>query len=208
LFVYSSISMADTAHKILDATEALMAGTGFRRVTVDEIAQEAGVSRATIYLHYKSKEEIGLAYTDRIHRRLLDHLGSIANSNASAKEKLKAMLVGRVIFALDNAPSDSNQFNELFAAIRPAYMVRRETYFKNESDLFKAVLRMGRRRGEFEIENIAKTALALIMAMNGLMPFSLNQRQLKSRWEIEGLAELISDMLVSGLGINLSSSRR
>jgi AcrR family transcriptional regulator len=46
---------------ILDAAEKVFQGKGFQAVTVDEIAEAAELSKGTIYLYYKSKEDILLA---------------------------------------------------------------------------------------------------------------------------------------------------
>ena len=44
--------------RILAAAAALIIRYGYDKTTVDEIAQEAGVSKGAIYLHFKSKEDL------------------------------------------------------------------------------------------------------------------------------------------------------
>ncbi len=44
--------------RILDAAADLIAHYGYDKTTVDEIAQEAGVSKGAIYLHFKSKIDL------------------------------------------------------------------------------------------------------------------------------------------------------
>lgn len=46
---------------ILDAAEKVFKGKGFQEVTVDNIADAAELSKGTIYLYFKSKEDILLA---------------------------------------------------------------------------------------------------------------------------------------------------
>ena len=48
------------AQAILTATMELMAEVGFAGVTVDGVAQRAGVGKATIYRRWKSKERLVL----------------------------------------------------------------------------------------------------------------------------------------------------
>lgn len=51
-------AMKETRQRILDAAWNLTATTGFEPVSVDEIAAEAGVGRATIFRHFGSKTDV------------------------------------------------------------------------------------------------------------------------------------------------------
>jgi AcrR family transcriptional regulator len=64
--------------EILDGAERLMADFGYAKVTMEDVAREAGVGRTTIYLHFKTKEEVALAVLDRVHARNLENLRRIA----------------------------------------------------------------------------------------------------------------------------------
>lgn len=44
--------------EILDAARRVFAHSGFNQVTVDEIAEEAGVAKGTVYLYFPSKQEL------------------------------------------------------------------------------------------------------------------------------------------------------
>lgn len=45
-------------NRILDAANELIVRYGYDKTTVQEIAQQAGVSKGSIYLHFKSKDEL------------------------------------------------------------------------------------------------------------------------------------------------------
>ncbi|HLK58033.1 MAG TPA: helix-turn-helix domain-containing protein, partial [Chthonomonadaceae bacterium] len=68
----------DLHSAILDATEILLARSGYQQMTMEDIAKEAGVARRTIYLHFKGKEEVALSSIDRVVERLLEQLRSLA----------------------------------------------------------------------------------------------------------------------------------
>ncbi|MCA9913104.1 MAG: TetR family transcriptional regulator [Anaerolineae bacterium] len=59
-----------------DAALALFLERGFEEVTVEEIAQAAGVSRRTFFRYYKSKEEVMVEHLDRDGERLLEELAA------------------------------------------------------------------------------------------------------------------------------------
>ncbi|MCY1078291.1 TetR/AcrR family transcriptional regulator [Archangium lansingense] len=46
------------ADQILDAAATLLVRHGYRKVTVDDISREAGIGKGTVYLHWRSKQEL------------------------------------------------------------------------------------------------------------------------------------------------------
>lgn len=48
----------ERANRILDAATALILRWGYNKTTIDDIAREAGVAKGTIYLHWKTREEL------------------------------------------------------------------------------------------------------------------------------------------------------
>jgi len=191
--------VTETRDKILDAAEAFVTASGFSKLTMEHLAREAGVSRATIYVHFKNKSEIALECADRIHLRLLAYLRQIAGLDGPVVGRLRSVLIGRVLFAVDAARRQSIATDRMLAAIRPAYMLHREQYFANEAKVVLQLLQEGVRRGEFFVSEPDLTALALVLSTNSLMPFSLSARQLKARRQIEKRVSKIVDMILSGL---------
>lgn len=48
----------ERAHRILDAAADLIGRWGYRKTAVDDIARLAGVAKGTIYLHWKTREDL------------------------------------------------------------------------------------------------------------------------------------------------------
>jgi AcrR family transcriptional regulator len=55
----------EVRNTILDATDRLLARHGYRGMTMEELAREAGVGKGTLYLHFSSKEDVALSSIDR-----------------------------------------------------------------------------------------------------------------------------------------------
>ena len=184
---------------ILDATDRLLARYGYRKMTVEDIASEARIGKGTIYLHFSSKEEVVLSHVDRIVDRLKDRLREIGSSNAPAADRLREMLLTRVLFRFDSIQHYTQSLNDLLAALRPGLLARRARYFEAEAQIFAEVLTAGRRTGELEFDNEHATAHALLQATNGLLPYSLSTMELGERQEVEQRAADVADLILSGL---------
>ena len=61
----SGVDRQERADRILDTARELLLAWGYRRVTIDELAQRAGVGKGTIYLHWRSREEVFHAVSAR-----------------------------------------------------------------------------------------------------------------------------------------------
>jgi AcrR family transcriptional regulator len=53
-----------TRERIIDAAAKLFYGEGIRRVSVDAVAEKAGVTKRTLYYHFESKNDLIAAYLD------------------------------------------------------------------------------------------------------------------------------------------------
>lgn len=197
--------MEHTADLILDAVERLLGRYGYQKMTLDDIAREAGVGRRTIYLHFPSKEEVALRSIDRVVERVLVRLQGIAEDDTlPTPERLRRMLVARILTRIDAVRDYHESLDSLFEALRPAYMRRRGRYFEAEAALFGRVLEAGRREGalslpEGETEDSLPTARTLLLATNSLLPYSLSVRELGERDAIAERAERLSSLLLTGL---------
>jgi TetR/AcrR family transcriptional repressor of mexJK operon len=60
---------ASKAETILAAAERAFLASGFGAVTMDRVAREAGASKATVYAHFTSKEELFGAVVANVSRR-------------------------------------------------------------------------------------------------------------------------------------------
>jgi AcrR family transcriptional regulator len=78
---------------IVSSVNRLLAEKGFDLMTVDEVAADVGIAKASLYKHFTSKEELAAAAMIRILERalaFLDEQGTRA-PEAAAVEQLKAV---------------------------------------------------------------------------------------------------------------------
>lgn len=198
---------APTRTALLDATERLLGRIGYRKLTMEDIAQEAGLSRRTVYVYFRSKEEVVLGTIDRIVDRVSARLGEVARAPGRASERLRDMLVERVRVRVESVREYPHALEGIFAELRPAYLERRKAYFEAETELLATVLREGQRGGEFEARDARETALLLLTATNALLPHGLSPTQLLDVESTLRQARALAELLVGGLRSKGSKGR-
>lgn len=198
----------ETREAILDATDHLLATRGFRRVTMDEIAAQAGVSRRTIYMYFPSKEEVGLSSIDRVVENTHRRLQEISAGPGDPATILREILIARVLNRIDSVRPYRQSLNELFEAVRSGYMERRRRQWSREVELIAAVLEVGRARRRFVLDDDAtSTAVTLIQATNAFLPYSLSAEEIGERDQVETGIRRMADLLLKSLTRAASSTR-
>jgi AcrR family transcriptional regulator len=197
-----------TRDALLDAAENLLGGLGYRKLTVEDVARGAGLSRRTFYLHFAGKEEATLAVLDRDIDRLVEGLRRLAREPGTARDRLGAMLRFRVRFLHERARRRTDANDEIYGQLRPLYMPRREGYLATESAVFAEVLDAGRRDGELRFDDAGETATLLLLATNAFLPFGLSPRQLRRKAELDRRVASMAELLLRGLDAPELSTRK
>ena len=136
-----SSERADIRTRLLDAAERLLARYSYKKMTMDDLAEEASVGRRTIYCHFKSKEDLALATLDRTIDLLVAELRRLADAAGPPAERLHRMLVGRILFLFDRERDYFHSLDDMYAAIRSRYKAHREKYVRAEAEVFAEVIR-------------------------------------------------------------------
>ena len=195
----TTLAPCEVRDAILDAAERLLARYGYQKMTMDDLAREAGIGKGTTYLHFPSKQEVILCSIDRIVERLLEQLRTIARSDAAPTDKVRQMLRTRVLFRFDSVKDYSLGLDDVLRALRPAYLARRQRYFAAEAAVIAKVLRDGEVLEAFTVAEPLAAAHTLLLATNALLPYSLSRRELGKRKEVEEQVGRIADLLLAGL---------
>lgn len=81
-------------NEILDAAERLFGTKGFDSTSTNDILNEIGIARGTLYYHFKSKEEILDAVISRMMNRLIEKAkGIAAEKNVPVLQRLTMMML-------------------------------------------------------------------------------------------------------------------
>lgn len=108
---------------ILDVTASLVAANGLRSVTMSEVAEQAGIGRATLYKYFPDVDAILAAWHERQVGGHLRRLAELRDRPGGAAERLKAVLE---TYALIQHEHDGSEITALLH--RGAHVARAERH--------------------------------------------------------------------------------
>ncbi len=77
--------------KILDTAARLFFTQGYNDTGINQIIEEAGIAKASLYKHFESKTDLLVAYLRRTHQRWLERLEAEIQKVKDPREKLLAI---------------------------------------------------------------------------------------------------------------------
>lgn len=186
----------ETREGILAAADRLFERYGYRKTTVDEIAVEAGIGKGSIYLHFASKEEIGICWLARLHDSLFQDLTAIASSPEAPADRLIQFLVQRVMLRFDIFANHQRSMDEALAKLKCHLEERKKAFHAKEADLIAGIIQSGIAGGSFASADPADDGRSMIVATNALLPYSLRPEQLGDREFVESQARDLAKLLL------------
>jgi AcrR family transcriptional regulator len=119
--IFSKLSFKDQAFKlrenaILDATTRILAAKGYDLMTMDDVANEVGISKPSLYKHFKSKEDLVGEALIRLIDGAIDFLAQL-DATLAPIEKLTTLLEWALRIRLEGGmpflPSTSSHVRDM-----------------------------------------------------------------------------------------------
>ena len=155
-------------HQIMNAAEDVFAQKGFDKARMDDIADKTGLSKGTLYLYYKSKDDLIIAIVDRIFQRGFRALKTLDLSETSATDAIWAFT--------DTVTKDLKimlrlmpiTFEFMGLAFRNKFVQQAfKNYFNHYMDVLIPIIQKGIDTGEFRPRDAHEIALAMGAVMEG-----------------------------------------
>jgi AcrR family transcriptional regulator len=89
---------------IMEAGSEVFRRLGFSKATLEDVAREVGINRATLYYYVADKEELLIAILDEPIHRMTSDLRDIAALNLPPREKLRRAILQHMRALEDNYP--------------------------------------------------------------------------------------------------------
>ena len=183
--------------QILNTAEEVFASHGFEGANMDLIAERSGLSKGAVYWYFKKKDDIISALLDRVFRRSINGLRSIAAEPDSPRSRL--LRIGEQI------SRDYQGMQRLMPIALEFYAMalRRKSVRKHLAGLYDELLSIltplveeGVASGDFAAVEPRKAATLLIASYEGLgLVWSLSPKLVD--WKSHG--PLMASVLMSGL---------
>jgi TetR/AcrR family fatty acid metabolism transcriptional regulator len=190
--------VADKRSAILRAAIRVFANNGYFNSKVADIAREAGVADGTVYLYFKSKEEILHSIFDRsMEEAIADgrkRLAGVSDPREKLRriaelhlERLGADRDLAVVFQVELR--GSTKFMEEFSAAG----------FAEYLGLIRATIEEGQREGVFRSELNAKVAAKILFG--ALDEMATNWILSGRRYKLAPMAEPVLDIILNGVSV-------
>ena len=113
--VKASKTKLDVSEQIFDATDRLMAKEGLHHLSMHKLAKEAGIAAGTIYLYFKSKDELLAQFARRVFNKFVTAIEEGFDESQSFFEQYRRMWWNIWHFLQENPTilSNMNQYRSL-----------------------------------------------------------------------------------------------
>jgi len=193
---------------IQEATMRVIARKGMSAATMQEIAEEAGVAKGTIYLYFRDRDELVEKTFENAMTQLHAKIDEAMNAAGSFEEKLRRMLSAKMRFFEEN-----REFFRLFMSLRypegNAQQQRRQKrtcqpQYQSRVDQFSTLLQQGMDAGEIRRSNPQRLAIFLIEGSNAV---TIERVMEEAPPPEQDDVEMIASALLEGIAIRKTAKR-
>jgi AcrR family transcriptional regulator len=107
---------SDTRQQLLRAALKHFANSGYAATSVQDIVDDARLSKPALYYHFKDKAGLFQALVHEAHDERYQRVRAAAESHTGIREQLEAMLVALFVYFRDNRELTRLSFATMFAA--------------------------------------------------------------------------------------------
>ena len=156
-------------NQILDAATKVFVRQGFQHARMDDIVEESGLSKGTLYWYFKSKEDIINAILRRLFTGDLEYIDNLLQAEGAASERL-IQLTDHRITGLHSMSSLVPIIFEFYAVAVHQQWVKQfiNEYFQKFLTLLEQLIQQGIDSGEFRTVNARNTAISIASSYEGL----------------------------------------
>ncbi len=183
---------------IQDATMRVIARKGMAAATMQEIAEEAGVAKGTIYLYFRDRDELVEKTFETAMEKLFLLIDEALDREVPFEDKLRAVMTAQLEFF-----SQNREFFRLYVSLRmpegtPAQQRRQQRSchprYQQRIDKLAAVLSQAIERGELRELDAQRLALFIIEGSTAVILDRLTEKSSPTETaDVELLVGLILD---------------
>ncbi|HCU52998.1 MAG TPA: TetR/AcrR family transcriptional regulator [Gammaproteobacteria bacterium] len=194
---------SETVTRILTAAEALFAEHGFDAVSMNAIAERAGVSKANVFHHFNTKQDLYLAVIRAACHDASQHLDDLGNDDAPMAERFEGFARAHLTSLLEHEQVARLTLRELLGEDPHRGQALAEQVYGEKFARFVAILRAGQNSGELRAD-IDPAAVATLLI--GANVFFFEAREVLRHFpeisfarQPDRYSELLTEILLRGI---------
>jgi TetR/AcrR family transcriptional regulator len=187
---------------ILDAARKRFAYYGFSKVTMDEIAGDVGLGKASLYYYFPTKENLFEEVIKQEKNQFLAETQSMIGKDMAPCDMLRQYAQRRIQHFRELANLRALQFQQS-PETRTTFLQLFKEFQKQETGLLEQILNLGKKSGEFSITDTQQSAEVIIQMFYGPRAWLLLKRENKLDDEtykmLERATKEIAEMILNGI---------
>jgi TetR/AcrR family transcriptional regulator len=157
----------DKEELILQSAQHRFALYGYSKVTMDEIAEDIGMAKASLYYYFPTKETIFRSVVQHEQEEFLAHLQTVMGGNLSAGQKILEYI--RLRIKLTEHLNNLTHFPKPgWSEVRPIFKDLFTDFNLKEIRQVTLILQEGKKRNEFQLDHPQKIAAMILHILQGL----------------------------------------
>lgn len=190
---------AQVHENILKAAKALVSESGFRTLSVQAVAERAGIATGTLYRYFDSKTALCVALFERATQREIAQVTAASEITGSCTDKLQHALT---IFAERAMQNPTLAYALIAEPVDAALDQARLDYRRQWADTFSTLIRAGIRKQEFlsQPEQLCAAAMVGAMAEALITPDSSHLTPQQRKKQIQQLVQFCMRAVIRNPG--------
>ena len=159
--------------EILAAAQKRFAHYGLSKTTMDEIARDVGMGKASLYYYYETKEDLFRAVITQEQEGFKTIMRRMLQQDLTASQKLKEYVHERFAYFLRVANLGILSY-QAFTEVKPIFQDLSHEFSKREMEFILQIIHEGKKKKEFQINDVQSKSELFLHCLQ-----SLRQRVLR-----------------------------
>ena len=167
---YRKVGAMDTRQKILNVAQRLIQTRSFHGFSFQDIAEEVGIRKASLYHYFDSKDQVAIAVLDRAADWVRAQMEKTEGQEPS--QRLEAYFdMFRVIHGKGERMCPGGSFGAVFGAVSSPIHAALHRFSQMHLNLLEGIMREGVARGQFSIgdQRPREVAVQILASIQGAL---------------------------------------
>jgi len=186
----------ESRQKIMQAAFEAFAEKGYSQTSMDDIVKRSGLSKGTLYWHFKNKQELFLATIEMVMKEWDEQLALLADAGGSSEERIRDCFSQIAAIFADSKNLIGLMVDAFFQSyqMEEAQFIMKDIYARFIGHI-ERIIQQGMDNGEFRAVDPHMAAVSLMAGGDGVSFYVLFDPD----WNLANALNMITDLILRGL---------